>query len=108
MRTPEFWSRMQQDWRTEEIHLEHSLKRLNQPLEPQRLIDAERALELANKGAFAYEMQNCADQEKLLKMVLSNCSTNGVTLWPVYKKPLDMIFNTAKTEEWCAREDSNF
>jgi hypothetical protein len=41
-------------------------------------------------------------------VVLSNCSTDGITLWPVYRKPFDLIFNRAKTEEWCAREDSNF
>jgi len=36
-----------------------------------------------------------------------NCSTDGIILWPVYRKPFDMIFNRPKTEEWCARKDSN-
>jgi hypothetical protein len=76
-------------------------------LEPQWLLDAERALELANKAHSLYEMQNCDEQGKLLKLVLSNCSTGGITLWPVYRKPFDMIFNRTKTEEWCARRDSN-
>ena len=70
--------------------------------------NAERALELANKAHSLYEMQNCDEQGKLLQIVLSNCTTDGVTLWPVYRKPFDVIFNRAKTEEWCAREDSNF
>jgi site-specific DNA recombinase len=105
--TPEFWSRIQQDWQQEEMRLEQKRTVLRQPLEPQRLLDAERALELANKAHSLYEMQNSLDQGKLLKMVLSNCSTDGVTLRPVYKKPFDLIFNRAKTEEWCARRDSN-
>jgi hypothetical protein len=104
----EFWSRMQQDWQQEKMQLEQTLTNLQQPVEPQRLLDAERALELANKAHSLYEMQNRVDQGKLLKMVLSNCSTDGVTLWPVYRKPFDLIFNRVKTEEWCAREDSNF
>jgi hypothetical protein len=52
-------------------------------------------------------MQNCVEQGKVLKMVLLNCSTDGIILWPVYRKPFDMIFNRPKTEEWCARKDSN-
>jgi site-specific DNA recombinase len=105
--TAEFWNRMQQEWQQEEMRLEQTLTNLQQPVEPQRRLDAERALELANKAHALYEMQNSLDQGKLLKMVLSNCSTDGVTLWPVYRKPFDLIFNRAKTEEWCARKDSN-
>lgn len=52
----EFWSRMQQDWQQEEMHLEQTLTNLKQPVEPQRLLDAERALELANKAHSLYEM----------------------------------------------------
>jgi site-specific DNA recombinase len=105
---PEFWSRLQRDWQQEEMRLEGLLVTLQAPVEPQRLSDAERALELANKAHSLYERQTCEDKGKLLKIVLSNCSTDGVTLWPVYRKPFDMIFNRVKTEEWCAREDSNF
>ena len=104
---PEFWSRLQRDWQQEEMRLEGLLVALQAPLEPQRLLDAERALELANKALPLYETQSCEDKGKLLKIVLSNCSTDGVSLWPVYRKPFDMIFNRAKTEEWCARRDSN-
>ncbi len=103
--TQEFWSRMQQDWQQEEMRLKQSLRRLDCPLDPRRLLDAERALELANKAHSLYEMQNCDEQGKLLKIVLSNCSTDGVTLWPVYRKPFDVIFNRAKTDEWCALGD---
>jgi site-specific DNA recombinase len=106
--TPSFWTRMQRDWQQEEMRLEQSLRALDQPLDPRRLLDAERALELANQAHSLYDIQNCDEQGKLLKIVLSNCSTDGITLWPVYRKPFDMIFSRAKTEEWCAREDSNF
>jgi site-specific DNA recombinase len=107
--TTDFWNRIQQEWQQEEeMRLERTLAAYQIPLEPRALLEAERSLELANKAHFLYEMQDCAEKGRLLKIVLSNCSTDGVTLWPVYRKPFDMIFNRAKTEEWCAREDSNF
>ena len=103
--TPDFWSRMQQAWQQEEMRLQQSLRTLDQPMDPRRLLDTERALELANKAHSLYEMQNCDEQGKLLKIVLSNCSTDGITLWPICRKPFDMIFNRAKTKEWCALSD---
>ena len=59
---PEFWSRLQRDWQQEEMRLESLLVTLQAPLEPQRLLDAERALELANKAHSLYEMQNCDER----------------------------------------------
>jgi hypothetical protein len=73
------------DWQHEEDRLERLLLTLRQPLEPGKLFEAERALELANKAHLLYEMQNRSEQGKVMKMVLSNCSTDGITLWPVYK-----------------------
>jgi len=31
--------------------------------------------------------------------------TDGVNLWPVYRKPFDLIFERAKSEDWSALED---
>ena len=59
---PEFWSRLQRDWQQEEMRLEGLLVTLQAPLEPQRLLDAERALELANKALPLYETQTCEDK----------------------------------------------
>ena len=60
-----------------------------------------------NRAYSLYVRQNAADQGKLLEMVLSNCTTDGVNLYPAYRKPFDLIFERAKTEEWRARRDSN-
>src|SRR5712664_2436464 len=48
-----------------------------------------------------------AEKAKLLKMVLSNCRIDAVSLYPAYRKPFDLIFQRTKTEEWRARGDSN-
>jgi len=45
------------------------------------------------------------EQGQLLKSVLLNCSTDGVSLWPVYRKPFDLIFQRARTEDWSALAD---
>src|SRR5437667_4239231 len=39
--------------------------------------------------------------------MLLNCSTDGVSLWPTYRKPFDLIFQRAKNEEWSGRVDLN-
>ena len=74
---------------------------------PERLLDAAKILELANKAYFLYVKQNHAERAKLLKMVLSNCGIDAVSLYPTYRKPFDLIFQKVKTEEWRARRDSN-
>jgi hypothetical protein len=74
---------------------------------PERLLDAARILELANKAYFLYLKQNHTERAKLLKMVLSNCGIDAVNIYPTYRKPFDLIFQRVKTEEWCARGDSN-
>jgi hypothetical protein len=74
---------------------------------PERLLDAARILELANKAYFLYVKQNHSERAKLLRMVLSNCGIDAVSIYPTYRKPFEVIFQRAKTEEWRARGDSN-
>src|SRR6185312_1005602 len=68
---------------------------------PDQLLTAKRTLELANNAYFLYVTQTSAEKGKL---VLSNCSFDGVTLYPTYRKPFDLIFQRAKSKEWCTPE----
>ncbi len=52
---------------------------------------------------FLYVKQKHAERAELLKMVLSNCGIDAVSLYPSYRKPFDLIFEKVKTEEWRAR-----
>jgi hypothetical protein len=52
-------------------------------------------------------MANSAERGQLLKTVLLNCATDGLNLWPVYRKPFDVIFERAKSEDWSGRSDLN-
>jgi site-specific DNA recombinase len=102
----EFWIRKSKEWEGEESQIQAS----NQVLEavtPERFLDAARTLELANKAYFLYVKQDHAERAKLLKMVLSNCAIDAVSLYPTYRKPFDLIFEKAKTKEWCAWGGSN-
>ena len=102
----EFWLRKSVEWQAEESQIRASMQGL-ETARPERLLDAARILELANKAYFLYVKQNHAERAKLLKMVLSNCGIDAVSIYPTYRKPFDVIFQKAKTKEWRAQGDSN-
>ena len=72
-----------------------------------RLVDAKRILELANKAYSLYISRNSTEQANLLKTILLNCAIDEVSLYPSYRKPFDLIFQRAKSEDWSGREDLN-
>jgi hypothetical protein len=73
----------------------------------EHLLTVEKIFELANKAHFLYLTRNSAERGQLLKSVLLNCTTDGVSLSPAYRKPFDLIFHRAKNEDWSGREDLN-
>jgi site-specific DNA recombinase len=104
--TEDFWSRKSTDWSKEEQQVQMAIQRLEEE-KPDQLLNAKKTLELANKAYFLYLTQTPEEQAKLLKMVLSNCRIDGVSLYPTYRKPFDLIFERAKTEDWRPRRDLN-
>jgi site-specific DNA recombinase len=97
----EFWARKSAEWQAEETQIRTSIQEL-ETAKPERLLDAVRILELANKAHSLYVKQEHTERAKLLNMVLSNCAIDALNLYPTYKKPFDVIFQRNKTEEWCA------
>jgi site-specific DNA recombinase len=104
--TEEFWGTRFAAWNEEEQQILVALRGLEHP-SPDRLLDGVRILELANKACFLYLKQSPAEQGKLLRIVLSNCRVDATSVYPTYRKPFDVIFQHAKNEQWCPREDSN-
>ena len=104
--TDEFWSRKSNERRTEEQQILFAIQALEQ-IRPERMLDAARILELANKAYFLYVKQPAAEKARLLKTVLSNCAVDAVSIHPTYRKPFDLIFTQGKNEGWRARRDSN-
>jgi site-specific DNA recombinase len=98
--TEEFWEAKSAEWQEEEQSLLGSLRELEQAENPERALDRVRILELANKAHSLYVTQTPQEKAKLLRMVLSNCAVDAVSVYPTYRKPFDMIFERAKTGEW--------
>jgi DNA invertase Pin-like site-specific DNA recombinase len=103
----DFWERMMSDWRMEEQQVKMAIEGLNSAETGDRALDAQRIFELANKAYLLYVSQDSTEKAKLLKMLFSNCSVDAVSVTPTYRKPFDMIFKRAQSEEWSGRLDSN-
>ncbi len=103
----DFWQRKQADWQSEELRLKGQISGLEEAKTDDRLLDIQRILELAERAYFLYLTRKPAEQADLLKMVLSNCSMDAVSLYPTYRKPFDMICKRVKSNDWSGREDSN-
>ena len=102
-----FWEAKSAEWQEEEQEILASLRELEQAENPERALDRVRILELANKAHSLYVTQSQQEKAKLLRMVLSNCAIDAVSVYPTYRKPFDMIFERAKTKEWWAWVDLN-
>ncbi len=87
----EFWARRSSEWQAEEQQIQNSIMQLKSA-NPEWLLDAAKILELANRAYFLYVKQPPEEKAKLLKMVLSNCSIDAVSVYPTYRKPFDLIF----------------
>jgi site-specific DNA recombinase len=102
-----FWTRKQAEYREQERALEAQVSSMGGSAQKTNVLTAERVFELANKAHSLYLTRNSAERGELLKSVLLNCTTDGATLTPTYRKPFDLIFERAKTENWSGREDLN-
>ena len=103
----EFWERKQTESREQELGLQVQIDRASEPAATENMLSVQRIFELAQSAYSLYLAWNPEEQGQLLKSVLLNCSTDGVTLWPVYRKPYDLIFQRAKKQEWSGRADLN-
>ena len=99
----EFWTRKMNEWREQERRLESEFSSLKLQVTADNVLTVKKIFELANKAHFLYLTRNQAERGQLLKSVLLNCDTDGVSLWPVYRKPFDLIFERAKNQEWSGR-----
>jgi hypothetical protein len=92
----DFWQRKQAEWQTEETRIASQIEGLKEPNFEERMIDAHRILELAQNAHSLYLTRKPAEQAELLKLVLLNCSIDGVSLYPTYRSPFDLIAKSGK------------
>ncbi|MEA1981603.1 MAG: hypothetical protein U9N54_11625, partial [candidate division Zixibacteria bacterium] len=60
-------------------------------------------LELSQNAYSHYVNQKTDEQADLLKKLLSNCTIKGVTLYPTYRTPFNLLLETPKSELWRRR-----
>lgn len=95
------------EWKEEEKALLASSQKLERAENPGDALKRVRILELANNAHSLYVTQSPQEKAKLLRMVLSNCAVDAVSVYPTCRKPFEMIFERAKTGEWWGWGDSN-
>jgi site-specific DNA recombinase len=103
----DLWERKMSDWRMEEQQVNMAIGALDYAIRSDRALAASEILELANGAYSLYISQDSVEKAKLLRMVLSNCSVDAVSVTPTYRKPFQMIFERARLNEWSGQEDSN-
>lgn len=99
----EFWTRKMNEWREQEHRFESELSRFQVEVTDDIVLTAKYILELANQAHSLYLTRNHAERAQLLKRVLLNCDTDGVSVWPIYRYPYDLISERAKNQEWSGR-----
>jgi site-specific DNA recombinase len=102
----ELWIRKSAEWQAEEQQIQMAIRAIGE-VQPERMLDAVKILELANKAYFLYVKQSPSEKAKLLNLVLSNCAIDATSIYPTYRKPFDLIFTHGGNEGWRARRDSN-
>jgi hypothetical protein len=103
----EFWERKYTEYQDQERDLKSKSAQLGRPVSEACVLTASRVFELASTAYSLYLTRNPAEQAQLLRSVLLNCSTDGVTLRPFYRKPFDLIFQRVQNQEWSGRADLN-
>lgn len=102
----EFWQDRSKTWLMEKESL--SLKLLNhQRADSNYLENANIILELAKKAPGLFNRAKVAQKRTLMSLLLSNCSMKDGKLDIELKPVFQLIMNTAKSGNWCARQDSN-
>jgi site-specific DNA recombinase len=101
------WRSMSGEWRAEELRLSAALQDASSSDMSSTLDLIGETFELAQVDHNKWLKWSDNDRARIAKTVLSNCSTNGVSLAFDYRKPFDLIVDRAKNEEWRRMRDSN-
>jgi hypothetical protein len=94
------------EWREEQGKIRSKIER-HENAHRNYLDEGIKLLELSQKAYFLYEKQDSHQKARLLKIIQSNCTWDGVSICPTYRKPFDILAKLNESEEWCAWKDSN-
>ena len=105
--TSEFWEEKSKEWQAELTNLQVQLRqeRANDPLAI--LDNAKSTIELSQNAHVQYFRKDWGEKRRVLQRVLSNCTYYHKNLYPVYKKPFDILAEGTKSGDWWRRGESN-
>lgn len=102
----EFWKTHSQKWSAEKEQLLAKLLAV-QKADTHYLDNARFIIELAKSASGLFKNGNAAEKRRIIDMLVSNCSYKDGNIDVELKPVFGMVFETAKTRNWCARLDSN-
>ena len=101
------WRSISEEWKAEELRLRIVMESTSNGAMSSHLDSVRNTFELAQIAQSKWVDLSDPERATLAKIVLSNCSTDGVTLSFNYRKPFDLIVERGKNEEWRRGRDSN-
>ncbi len=101
-----YWADVSNRMRSEQNQIQAQIDKLK-TAERNYVDEGSRIIELAQRAYSLYKMQEPQEKRKLLDCVLSNCTADGLTLCPTYKKPFDLLAKGLQTQNKYPRQDSN-
>ena len=100
------WLERSREWERELSALRTDLER-REAASSHYMIAGAQVLELARGAKTRFLRQEPAEQRRLLKTLLSNCTLTAGTLCPTYRKPFDALVEGNETGDWLGGRDSN-
>ncbi|MFC1475912.1 zinc ribbon domain-containing protein [Candidatus Zixiibacteriota bacterium] len=101
-----YWGEISGKWRDEQSHVAARIDQFSSSNQNYM----EQALEILELSKLAYSLyleREVTEKRRLLNSVLSNCTYDGLTLYPTYKKPFDLIAEGVQNHIKHPRLDSN-
>jgi len=97
--TERFWLEKSREWETEQNQIVEQL-RSHQVADRRYYDDGIKLLELASRAYELYAKQPVEQKNRLLRVLLSNCTLQDGTLRPTYKKPFDILARGIERGVW--------
>ena len=95
----ERYDSMTNEWQQEINNIRNAIERY-EDADSNYLSQGVHILELCNKAYDMYLRKEPLERAKLLRIILSNCSLDGVTLCPTYRKPFDLFAKGPPRSDW--------
>ena len=102
----DLWHRKTQQWEQELADIRRDTA-LHESASHDYAAKGSKILELAQTAPAQFVTQNPAEQARMLKMLLSNCTFDRGSLSVAWVKPFDLLARGNENGDWLGRRDSN-